>query len=357
MQNPLAQPQRESAGASTTGKYSYQYHWALCEIIDKHKQQQDYAVLIEYHEDVVIADSLEAGKASFEFYQVKNQAARFTVDSVTKRKKGSNGVQKNSVLGKLLSSCSNPKYTDRITKIGLVSSSGFSFSLVDDLKLDVITVGDISEDNVKSLTEKVKSELDISLLPEHLHFIIPEIEINNQEDYVVSRFAYLINSIFPGGYSNPVDIYRAVIDEIGRLSRLEFDYNDWERLLEKKSLTSAEVQSVIALNSSYPGIDELKKEFDDVINGLGLDSRRKRSLKRDFSQIALSRAGFMSSLDIDIVNLLKESYKKVDSSKYLNDADHIDALLVQAKKDGLMSKLTSEDRLMVEVIYCLLKAE
>ena len=62
-ENPLAEAQRESAGASTFGKYNYQFHWALCEIIEKHKNKKEYALLIEYHEDVVIADSLDADVA------------------------------------------------------------------------------------------------------------------------------------------------------------------------------------------------------------------------------------------------------------------------------------------------------
>ena len=50
--NPLSEAQRESAGASTFGKYNFQFHWALCEIIAKRKKQKEYALLIEHHEDV-----------------------------------------------------------------------------------------------------------------------------------------------------------------------------------------------------------------------------------------------------------------------------------------------------------------
>ncbi|MBS3865275.1 DUF4297 domain-containing protein [Proteus mirabilis] len=84
--NPLAEAQRESAGASTFGKYNFQFHWALCEIIKKHKSKNEYALLIEYHEDVVIASSLDPENAQFEFYQVKNQGATYTPSSLTKRK-------------------------------------------------------------------------------------------------------------------------------------------------------------------------------------------------------------------------------------------------------------------------------
>ncbi|WP_311775923.1 dsDNA nuclease domain-containing protein, partial [Serratia marcescens] len=102
--NILGHAQRENSGATTFGKYNFQYHWALCKIIEKHKSNSDYALLIEHHEDVVIADSLYGCSAKFELFQVKNTAKPFTSDALTKREEGAKGP-KSSILGKLLSSC------------------------------------------------------------------------------------------------------------------------------------------------------------------------------------------------------------------------------------------------------------
>ncbi|WP_447527893.1 DUF4297 domain-containing protein [Vreelandella sp. TE19] len=354
--NPLADAQRESAGASTFGKYNFQFHWALCEVIKKHEQQKEYAILIEYHEDVVISNALEADKATFEFYQVKNQSAKFTADSLTKRKKGSKETLKSSVLGKLLGSCLNNQYENRITKIGLVSSSGFSLALDKELKLDVIKMGDISEDELAALTQNINNELGIVVLPEHLQFIIPEIQLKNQEDYVLSNFARLVDKLFPGALCNAVSIYRAVVDEMGRIGRLEYDYKDWARLIEKKSLTSTNVHQVITLHSNHPCVDDMKNDFDDLVNDMGWRSNRKRSFKRRLSLLALQRAGFMSALDIDITNLFRDSYNKINENNFSNDADFVEALEQQAVKDGLLRKVKDQDELLVEIIYCLLKA-
>ncbi|MBK8816696.1 MAG: DUF4297 domain-containing protein [Methylococcaceae bacterium] len=69
--NPLAVPQREKSGAITFGKYCYQYHWALCRVIDSQMDNTEYALFMELHEDVVIANSLDVNIARFEFNQVK----------------------------------------------------------------------------------------------------------------------------------------------------------------------------------------------------------------------------------------------------------------------------------------------
>ncbi len=355
--NPLAEVQRESAGASTFGKYNFQFHWALCEIIEKHKKNQEYALLIEYQEDVVIANSLEPNNAQFEFYQVKNQIAKYTSASLTKRDKGKNNKLKNSVLGKLLSSCVNTSYENRVVKIGLVSSSGFSLNIDKDLKLDVIKIGDLAKDDLASLTKDITDELGISVLPEHLQFIVPEIQLKNQEDYVLSRFAYLVDAIFPGALCNPVNIYRSIVDEMGRIGRIEYDYKDWIRLIDKKSLTSTDVNKVITQYTSHPCIDDLKSNFDDLATDLGWRSKKKRIFKGKITSLALRRAGFMSALDIDITESFKQSYLKVDEDKYDDDATYIEALCRQAVDDDLLQKINNnEDELLLEVIYCLLKA-
>lgn len=355
--NPLAEAQRESAGANTFGKYNFQYHWALCELIKKHEKKKEYAIIIEYHEDVVIADDLEADKANFEFYQVKNQAAKFTVDSLTKRKMGSQEEPKNSVLGKLLSSCLNHQYEDRITTIGLVSSSGFSLALDKGLKLDVIKVGDIANDDLDTLTQKIQKELNIALLPENLQFIVPEIQLKNQEDYVLSNFARLVEKLFPGAMCNAVAIYRAVIDEMGRIGRLEYDYTDWARLIDKKSLTSTSVHDVITQHSSHPCVDDIRSDFDDLASDLNWNSKFKRTFKKELSFLALRRAGFMSSSDIDIASLFRISHEKVNENDYSDDKNYVDALVKQANDDGLINRVKDERTLLIEVVYCLLKAE
>ena len=353
--NPLAEAQRESAGASTFGKYNFQFHWALCEIIEKHKSQKEYALLIEHHEDVVIADSLDPENAQFEFYQVKNQKATYTTASLTKRSNGAKGALKNSVLGKLLSSCINTKYEDRITTIGLVSSSGFNLLLDNRLKLDVIKVGDISESDLSSLTQDIDNELKIKVLPEHLQFIIPDIQLKNQEDYVLSHFARLVNSLFPGAFCNPVNIYRSVIDEMGRIGRIEYDYKDWARLIDKKSLTSTDLHNVITQHTSHPCVDDLKNDFDDLARDLGWKAKQKRIFKSKLSLLALRRAGFMSSMDIEVTNLFSQSHSKIDEDNYPDDITYLEALRKQAVENGLLAKANGQDELLLEVIYCLLK--
>lgn len=124
--NPLDAPQREKAGATTFAKYLYQYHWALCRILDAHKNFNDYVVFVELHEDVIFSDSMDEANANFEFNQIKNiQSSPLKHKLLIKTTK----KNKNSILGKMLLSTVGKPFFDKINQYQLVASSGFDLPL------------------------------------------------------------------------------------------------------------------------------------------------------------------------------------------------------------------------------------
>lgn len=354
--NILGHAQRETSGATTFGKYNFQYHWALCRIIEKHKSNADYALLIEYHEDVVIADSLFGSSAKFEFFQVKNTGNSFTVDSLTKRVKGAEGL-KNSILGKLLSSCIGTEYETRITEIGLVSSSGFSFDQKDNkLKLDIITSGDLSVDCLSGLTGKLKSELGIDIFPENLKFIIPKIKLENQEEFVIARFAELVNEIFPNSHCNAVNIYRAIIDEIHRKGQNTYDFTMWEKMVEDKSLTSHTVKDVIAVNTTSPKFEDFGKDFEYLAKSdMKWNTLTYRKMVRKIKQIYLRRVGYASAFDMNIMRIAQQALSNVPEEDYTETSDYIKAVVMKAKELNIESQIPEDDDILCEIIYCFLK--
>lgn len=354
--NILGHAQRETSGATTFGKYNFQYHWALCRIIEKHKSNADYALLIEYHEDVVIADSLFGSSAKFEFFQVKNTGNSFTVDSLTKRVKGAEGL-KNSILGKLLSSCIGTEYETRITEIGLVSSSGFSFDQKDNkLKLDIITSGDLSVDCLSGLTGKLKSELGIDIFPENLKFIIPKIKLENQEEFVIARFAELVNEIFPNSHCNAVNIYRAIIDEIHRKGQNTYDFTMWEKMVEDKSLTSHTVKDVIAVNTTSPKFEDFEKDFEYLAKSdMTWNTLTYRKMVKKIKQIYLRRVGYASAFDMNIMRIAQQALSNVPEEDYTETSDYIKAVVMKAKELNIESQIPEDDDILCEIIYCFLK--
>lgn len=349
--NPLGTPQRETAGADTFSKYEYQYHWALCRIIDEHREKREYALFMEYHEDVTIASSLQSEIATFEFNQVKNtKKPKYNVDNLLKVKKRG----KNSVLGKLISSMHNKPFKDKLTSINLVASCGFSFDLTSNgLNLEVITTGDLSKQSIDKLKSSLDNELGIQELPSNLRFIIPNLAISEQQDTVIGKIAKMIADIFPNSHCNAQDIYRGLIDDLHRKGVIEYDYNKWDDLLKKKALTSTQVDEVIIKHTELPKIQEIYDGANDIATEMTLGFREKRMLKESLRKIHTQVIGFPSKM---MLGYRKKTYdaicsvpkeKKENLSIFITE---IELLIPNKEKEEMSSVYRIRDIIIYELI-------
>ncbi len=304
--NPLFESQREKSGPKTFDKYSYQYHWALYRVLTSHTSMREYAVFVELHEDVVIADSLQADKATFEFNQVKTNKFKFnTYQLVIKKKNGS------SVLGNLLNSCIDKSYSDKIQEINLVALNDFNLELkYKDIELEKISINDLEVNQLESLETEIKSELGASSLPANLNFIVPSLSEKNYQNDVISEISKLITSIHPGSRYNSVDIYKLLIDEIYRKGKITYDYPEWDKLIKNKSLTSETVATVMNQFTNIKGEDKIYSEFHQICSELGLNSIKSKLLQRSFDRYRSTRISNQSTSQLDttkhIVNLIEQ---------------------------------------------------
>lgn len=328
--NPLGVSQRENKGSETFDKYEYQYHWAFCRIIEEQKNKRHYALFMEYHEDVIIANSLDAKLALFEFNQVKNiKSPKFNSKNVTARKEN-----KSSVLGKLVASCHKKPFHEKISSINLVASCGFNFSVKNGLNLDVINVNDLEDNSKDSLSKSLFSELGCEL-PDNLNFIIPELTIENQQDTIVGKIASMINDMYPNSYCDSVGLYRNIIDDLHRKGVVTYDYNNWSDALDKKSINSEKVSKVIPSFINSHAADKVMNDANEIIDELGISGfMKKRSIRDSIRNIHLSAIGMpesrLFSLRKEIRRILDDSFYRYDEVKKL--IDHINNELSEKTK-------------------------
>lgn len=96
----LALPPRERAGSRSANRFDYQLDWALCHLLDLHEQDQDYVLIIDYHDDVLVLDSASNPEKVY-FYQIKTTTSgNWTTTRLVARKRGAHGPL-HSILGKL----------------------------------------------------------------------------------------------------------------------------------------------------------------------------------------------------------------------------------------------------------------
>lgn len=344
--NPLLASQREKAGAETFEKYSYQYHWALYRVLNEHDNQKEYAVFIELHEDVVISDSLDSENAKFEFNQVKTNKGRFTPNKLVHQKKNYK-----SVLGKLISSGLEKPFTSKITELNLVALNNFALELKnEELCLNKITLDDLSDAQFEELENEIKKEIGINALPTNIQFIVPELSEKNFQNDVIASIAKLITNLFPGSYSNPIEIYRLLIDEVNRKGTVTYDFTKWDELLRKKALTSLTVTKVINEFTNIKDEAKIDVEFSDICSEIGLKSIEAKMLKRSFNRYRTQRISNSSILQNDLTNFfVKDIQSKID-----NGTTDFNELIAQIKKEipKRISKVFHSDLEITSAIIC-----
>jgi len=304
--NPLYRQQREKAGAQTFKKYMYQYHWALYKILKEHKNDKEYAVFVELHEDVVLANSLDVKKVNFEFNQVKTNKSKFNSDNLIKLKNGS------SVFGKLVQSTMCQDYSNIISSINLVAANGFTLKpKYKGFETDNICVNDIDSSELEKLSNAIENELGENKFPINIHFIVPELPEKSTEDVIIGQIATIVSKLFPESSTKAESIYRTLIDELTRKGSVTLDFQEWSELLDKKALTSITVSQIINQFTISQTDEQVYKKLDDYLDDLGLNTLSKRKWEQSFKKYYLQRVGNKNIYQLDIK---KELLKIIDKN-------------------------------------------
>lgn len=321
--NPLATIQRETAGPQTYDKYQYQYHWALCRIIEEHEAGNEFVVFVELHEDVVVADSLDATKANFQFNQIKTNKEVFNVNELIKRKKLNGKTSKsNSVLGKLILSCVGKPFTPQISEINLVSVNGFNKNLVSKShNSNIINLNELLGSIVNDLESNLKLEISgFTKLPPQLKFIRPDFPDKSFQDIVIGKISRAIAGTKPLNNYDSVQIYRTLIDDLNRKGVVMYDFPEWKDLLKNKGVVSVDVQRIFG-NFTAPQNGPLaREEFNEVVQEMGLSVMERRdmwqSYQRHFQRCADIKDVKQITVSAEIKSLI--SSNKLSSNKQVS---------------------------------------
>lgn len=344
--NPLAsEPKREKSGSDTHRKYNYQYHWALCRMLDEHKNGHNYAVFVEEHEDVTLADSLDGPEARFEFNQIKETGKKFTINNLTKTGKTS------SVLVKMAEGACNKSYSEKLKSVNLVSTGGFSFDLhKEGYDFEVIATGDLSDDERNTIRKHLISEFGSDDLLSCLMFVVPDLPGKGFDYATKGKISSLINALSPGSVFNPDIIYSCVIEDLHRKGENAFDYKNWDDALKRKAVTSIQLQEIINQNVTRKNDEKLQNDFGCILKDeFELSSIQRMPIQKEFHRYYEKRVGDRNLFLIKRADEISAAIVSVIGS-CSNASD-----LVAKVKDSLLSdtlnSFGSENEIIAVVLY------
>ena len=100
----LAHKPRETSGGPSANRFAYQRTWALCHALTLHEAEQDYVIVLEFHDDILVLDRLTEPTRA-EFFQVKTKKSGiWTVSGLLQgaSKKDPTVAEAKSILGRLV---------------------------------------------------------------------------------------------------------------------------------------------------------------------------------------------------------------------------------------------------------------
>jgi hypothetical protein len=81
---------RETSGPRSANRFDFQKSWALCRLLELHQSGQDYLIVFDYHDDVLVLDSA-TDPNRIDFYQIKTkQNGHWTRSALVARDNGVN---------------------------------------------------------------------------------------------------------------------------------------------------------------------------------------------------------------------------------------------------------------------------
>lgn len=309
--NPLGVAQPDRSGAETFSKYEYQYHWALCKILDRHLEEKDYVIFVEFHEDVLYSTSSVEAEAEFEFTQVKAYSGSpWNHKTITKIKKG----KTRSTLGRMLEGIKGKPFEKNIISLELAGSAGFKFPQKDaNLKLSSIRLEDITDDCIIEIKSAIEKEIGLSELPKNLVFVKPNLIPGSERSEAITKISDLISKKTPGIFYDSTNIYRILIDDLHMKGQINYDFTEWDKLIKSKGTTYRAVDEVMKNYSSQNTLEDLKPFLEDFLNDFNFPAHKKIAIRRAFGRYyndkKLNREVYTLEKQVAIEELVKNNYK------------------------------------------------
>ncbi len=254
----ISTPLREKG--ATGGRYDFQTMWGLALLFQEHDAKDDYAIVFEFHDDVVLLDSA-TNPTSVRFYQVKTKDTNggWTLTSLLRREKiktKSGDKEKPSYVDKMFHNVNN--FQSSVLSADFVSNQlcGFqagtkSFSFKECSKEHFETIVNSVQQAYPSATEA-----QVALLG----FQLTDLSLGDVVSHTKGKLQTFIAEQLGTVWFSPEAVYQAIADECRRKANFSGEASTLQEVIKEKGLTKANVQDwldAIKSNSRSPDWSEI----------------------------------------------------------------------------------------------------
>ncbi len=255
----VSRPPRESSGPRSGNRFAFQYSWALCLLLRLHSRPDDYCVLFDFHDDVVVLNDAASPTAA-DFYQVKTKVGtNWTAHALTVPEKGKTGLLP-SFLAKLYDHYLN--FPDHVRSLNFISCARFKLKMAahpPSVDRERFCISDIEPTEKAEIEKKIVDQHKLQSPPAGMSMMFLEttaLSATDHETHAQGAVCEFLKGHHDGSIP-PVPFYRGIRSEVQRRSNKEGQPTAFAELLTTRGLRRSDVQAMIDSVTSKTQQDDL----------------------------------------------------------------------------------------------------
>jgi len=345
----LAIPQRENAGSRSSNRFEYQQVWAFNHMLDMLKEDTDFLLFMELHDDVIVLESTSKSEL-VDFYQIKtdDKASRYIKTSFL-TKDAKKYPSKMSILQKMIDNYS--KFKSDTGEIRLVSNKKFDFGkLISGEKSTdraVVSLRELDDSEFNKLKQGMCQACHLKepecgyVCRNLIYFDVSFLGLTNYEETTLGKFVNQLNELgIESTISKTKSIFYTILGEIKRINNWESKAHNMSELLKKKSISRIQFLNLInqlrkempddlwnsiqeyLLNDGFPSLEvnKIRKEWKKYqINSMDVDDLSLQTIKGEVREI-IDKASFQNSKEfVDYIysSIKDKRYVKIQTKEYV----------------------------------------
>ena len=288
----VAHPPRERSGGPSANRVGYHHTWALCELLRLHAKGEDYVLIMEFHDDVLVVDSASSPTRA-DFYQVKTRRdGRWTIADLIRVERSKPGrkvrnrstavtsetpaAQPQSIFGKLFDHVQ--RFGPKIRTLNLITNARFKLPLsgpppsVDRSELALV---DLDCEAIEKVKGALQAELSLLAAPsvENVFMLVCGMGLTEHEKHGVGELAAFLEARRPGGRYAVQALYRTLADEIGRRAKNEWQPSSFQELCRQRGICRGDVENLLVVVDGQRDPGEHLREVKEQLRTEGLPYR------------------------------------------------------------------------------------
>lgn len=325
----LAIPQRENAGSRSSNRFDYQQVWAFNRMLDMLKEDKDFLLFMELHDDVIVLESTSESEL-IDFYQIKtdDKASRYIKTSFL-TKDAKKYPSKMSILQKMIDNYS--KFKSDTGEIRLVSNKKFDFGKLKsgDKSTDraVVSLRELNDSEFNKLKQGMCQACHLKepgcgyVCRNLIYFDVSFLGLTNYEETILGKFVNQLSELgIESTISKTKTIFYTILGEIKRINNWESKAHNRSELLNRKSISRIEFSKLInQLREEMP--DDLWNSIQEYLLNDGFPSFAVNKIRKEWKKYHLN------SMDVGDLSLqtIKDEIQNIidkvsfDSSKEFAD--------------------------------------